>query len=216
MYENELTYTHCHHCGFELKKGRKLPIHKKYISSLDYQNRIFKIIYDGYIQIGENPVYSFLFFEVFSKLSKLILLNNKHKFINKHPLFSLIKNAKQQKVNHPIFKKIDAKAQSSLFGLIMYLFDDLSHNFKGYILQNKLTYHDLTTKIPYVPFWYETLINEIIPRYLPHSMTVTEKQVKYAEQYLKSIGKDINKANLTKLLGCNFYSNDNNLYIYLK
>lgn len=211
MYENKLPYTHCHHCGFELKKGRKLPIHKKYVSSLEYQNRIFKTIENGYIQLGETPIYSFLFFEVFSKLSKLILLNGKHKFIDKHPLFSLIKDAKQQNVNHPIFKKIDAKAQSALFGLILYLFDDFPHNLENYIMVNKLTYYNMTTKVQNIPFWYEKIVNTITPRYVPHSMTVTKEEVKHAERYLKAIGKEINKTNLTKLLGCNFGSNDNNL-----
>jgi hypothetical protein len=215
MYENELPYTHCHHCGFELKKGRKLPIHKKYISSLDYQNKIFKVIHDGYIQLDETPIYSFLFFEVFSKLSKLILVNKKHKFIDQHSLLSHIKDVTQQKINHPIFKKIDAKAQSALFGLIMYMFDNFPRNFESYIIQNKLTYHDMTTKIPYIPFWYETIVNEITPIYLPHSMTVTQEEVQHAERYLKAIGKEINKVNLSKLLGCNFYSNDNNLKSYI-
>ena len=216
MHDNKLPYTYCHHCGFELKKSRKLPILQKYISSLDYQNKIFKVIHDGYIQFGETPVYSFLFFEVFSKLSKLILVNKKHEFINKHPLFFLLKNTKQQKINHPIFKKIDAKAQSGLFGLIMYILENFPQHLKSYIFENKLTYHDLTTKMPYVPFWYDTIINEITPRYLPHSMTVTKEEVEHAGQYLKSIGKDINKVNLTILLGCNFGSNDNDLKSYIQ
>lgn len=215
MHKNKLPYTHCHHCGFELKRSRKLPLHKKYSSSLEYQNRIFKIIHDGYIQLDGTPIYSFLFFEIFSKLSKLILLNRKYEFINKHPLYSLIKNAKQQNVNHPIFKKIDAKAQSCLFGLIMHLFDNFSRNLESYILQNKLTYYDMTTKVSYLPFWYEITVNAIIPRYLPHSMTVTKEEVAYAERYLKSINKNVNKVNLTELLGCNFSSNENNLKSYM-
>jgi len=216
MHNNKLPYTYCHKCGFELKRGRKLSVLKSYISSLEYQNKIFKIIHDGYIQLDRTPVYSFLFFEVFSKLSKLILLNRKHEFINKHPLFSLIKDAKQQNVNHPIFKKIDAKAQSCLFGLIMYLFDNFPRNLENYILQNKLTYYNLTTKFPYLPFWYEITVNAITPRYLPHSMTVTKEEIEHAKQYLMSRGKTVNKVNLTLLLGCNFYSKDNNLHNYIK
>lgn len=216
MYNNKLPYTYCQKCGFELKRGRKLPIHKKYISNLEYQNRIFKIIHDGFIQLGRTPVYSFLFFEVFSKLSKLILLNRKHEFINKHPLFSFIKNAKQQKINHPILKKIDSKAQSAFFGLIMYIFDNFPRNLESYILQNKLTYYNMTTKVPYLPFWYEITVNAITPRYLPHSMTVTKEEVVQAKLYLISIGKTVNKINLTLLLGCNFYSSDNDLFSYMK
>ena len=98
----------------------------------------------------------------------------------------------------------------------MYLFDNFPKNLERYIFQNKLTYHDLTTKIPYIPFWYETNVNEITPKYLSHSMTVTQEEVEHAAQYLKSIGKEINKVNLTRLLGCNFYSNDNNLYNLLQ
>lgn len=215
MHNNKLPYTHCHECGFELKRGRNLSVHKSNISSLEYQNKIFKIIHDGYIQLDRTPVYSFLFFEVFSKLSKLILLNRKHEFINKHPLYSLIKNVKQQNVNHPIFKKIDAKTQSYLFGLIMYLFDNFPRNLENYILQNKLTYYNMTTKVPYLPFWYKTAVNTIMPQYLPRSMTVTKKEVEHAMRYLRSVGKDTNKLNLTELFGCNFYSNDNDLKNYI-
>jgi len=93
----------------------------------------------------------------------------------------------------------------------MYIFEDFSHNLEAYILVNDLTYHDLTTKVQDIPFWYETAVNEITPRYLPHSVTVTKEEVEHAGQYLKSTGKEINKANLTKLLGCNFGSNDNKL-----
>ena len=216
MNKNKLPYTHCYQCGFELKRGRKLPIHQKHISSLEYQNEIFKIIHDGYIQLDGSPIYSFLFFEVFSKLSKLILLDKKHAFINEHPLFSLLKNAKVQKFNRQIFKKIDAKGQSGLFGLIMYIFDDFPNNLKRYILQNKLTYHDMTTKVSYVPFIYGSTVNAITPQYLPNSVTITKEEVEHAEQYLKLTGKAINKANLNTLLGCNFSSNDNHLKNYLK
>lgn len=135
--------------------------------------------------------------------------------MDKHPLFLLVKNTEQYKINHPIFKKIDAKAQSALFGLIMYIFEDFSHNLKAYIQANNLTYYNLTTKMSYIPFWYESIVNDISPRYLPHNTTVTKEEVEHAEQYLKSIGKDINKVNLTELLGCNFGSNDNNLKSYI-
>lgn len=215
MHDNELPYTYCHSCGFELKKGRKAPVHKKYISSLEYQNKIFKIIENGYVWLGNVPIYSFLFLEIFHKLSKLILMNSKHKFMNKHPLLPIIKNAKQQKVNHPIFKRIDAKGQSALFGLIMYIFENFPHNLKSYILENRLTYYNLTTKIQNIPFWYENIVNEITPRYMPLSTTVTKKEVEHAGRYLKSLGKDANKANLSKLMGCNFFSNDNDLKNYI-
>ena len=215
MHNNELPYTFCPQCGFELKRGKRIPIHKKYISSINYQNKIFETINKGYIQLGTNVIYSFLFLEVFTKLSKLILINNKHKFIKKHPLFGLIKHAKQNNLNHPICKRINSKEQSAFFGLIMYIFDNYPHNFKRFMLANELTYHDMTTKISDIPFWYETIVNEISPRYVPHSMTVTKEQVEHAEQYLKSIGKEINKVNLTKLLGCNFGSNDNDLKRYM-
>lgn len=215
MYDNELPYTHCHQCGFELKKGRRLPIHKKHTQSLDYQNKIFKVIHDGYIQLGSSVVYSFLFIEVFAKFSKLILINKKHKFIKNHPLFGLIKHIELNNLNHPICKRINSKEQSAFFGLVMYIFENYPHNLKRFILENKLTYYNMTTKISDIPFWYETIINEITPRYLPHSMTVTKKEVEHAKQYLKSIGKEINQVNLTRLLGCNFGSNDNNLKNYI-
>ena len=216
MHNNELPYTFCHKCGLELKKGRKLPINKKYTSSFMYQNSILEIINRGYIQLADRVVYSFLFLRVFLKLSKLILVDNKHKYIDKHPLFKLIEHTKKRKLNHPICKNINSKEQSAFFGLLMYIFDNYPHNLKAFILENGLTHYDMTDEMRYVPFWYEMIVNEITPRYLPHSMTVTKEEVESAECYLRSIGKEVNKVNLSKLLGCNFYSNDNDLKSYIK
>lgn len=215
MHNNELPYTFCYKCGFELKKARKQPIHKQHISSLDYQNKIFKVLHDGYIQLDNTPIYSFLFIEIFAKFSKLILINKKHKFIEKHPIFTLINHVKPNSLNHPICKRINSKEQSSFFGLIMYIFDNYPYNLKRFILENELTYYNMTTKLSDIPFWYETILNEISPQYVPHSMTVTKEEVTHAEKYLRSIGKEINKVNLTRLLGCNFNSNDNNLKSYI-
>ena len=69
----------------------------------------------------------------------------------------------------------------------------------------------MITEIRYVPFWYEEIINEIVPRYVPHSFTVTKEEVENASRYIESIGKVANQTNLGKLLGCNFLSNDNSL-----
>ena len=216
MYNNEQHYAFCHKCGFELKRGRRLPINKKYISSLNYQNKILETIHKGYIRLEDNVVYSFFFLRVFLKLSKLILVDNKHKFIDKHPLFNLIKHIKKRKLNHPICKQINSKEQSVFFSLLMYIFDNYPHNLKAFILENKFTHYDMTDEMRYVPFWYETIVNEITPRYIPHSMTVTKEEVESAKYYLRSIGKEVNQINLTKLLGCNFYSNDNDLKSYIE
>ncbi|QFR49794.1 TniQ family protein [Sulfurimonas lithotrophica] len=214
MYTNKLTYEFCHKCGFDLKKARRLPLHRKYKSTIVYQNKILNVVKNGYIQLDDKPIYSFLFFKVFAKLSKLILLDSKHKFIDKHPLYKIVKHSTQSNTNHPINKRVNSRGQSALYGLIMYIFDNYPCNLKEYIIENKLTHYDMTDEMKYVPFWYDNIVNKITPRYIPHSMTVTKEEVKAAKKHLKSIGKEINKANLTKLLGCNFYSIYNGLKSY--
>lgn len=74
----------------------------------------------------------------------------------------------------------------------------------------------MTDEMRYIPFWYENIVNTIIPRYVPRSVTITKEEVEHAEKHLKSIGEIANQANLTKLLGCNFYSIDNKLKSYMK
>jgi Zn ribbon nucleic-acid-binding protein len=215
MYNNKLAYIHCYNCGFELKKSRRRFIHKKYRSSIDYQNKLMAAVDSGYITLGKYEVYSFLFLNVFMKFAKLILKDKKYQFIQEHPLYDIIKKAKQNDFNHPIHKRIDLKAQSALFGLIMYIFDNFPINLKQYVLQNELTYYNMTTKIDKIPFWYKDSINDIVPQYTPHSMTVTKQEVENAIRYLKSIGKEANKTNLSKLMGCNFFSEDNDLKKYI-
>lgn len=215
MYYNKERYVHCHKCGLDFRQTLQPPFSEEIPLSLYYQNKIFKILDDGYVILENAPIYSFLFFKIFLKLSKLILADKHYQTLSDHLLGDIIKNAKQQSYNHPIFKRVDVKVQSALFGLIMYLFEDFPHNLRRYITANKLTHRDLTTKMVDVPFWYEEVVNEIVPKYMPHSMSVTREEVENAKRYLIAIGKDVNKMNLSELLDCNFYSRDNKLHCYM-
>ncbi len=59
----------------------------------------------------------------------------------------------------------------------------------------------------------KSIVNAITPRYIPFSKLVTRNEIKNCKYYLKSRGLLINKVNMTRLLGCNFFSVYNKLDI---
>ena len=64
----------------------------------------------------------------------------------------------------------------------------------------------------YVSFWYENLISDITPRFIPISKMITQKEIENGKKYLISQNILVSKASLTRLFGCSFFSIYNNLY----
>ena len=77
MYKNALPFVFCHNCGFDLRKSRKFIVPKILDYAFKRMRRIQSILKKGYVIFNKIPVYSFLFFEVFIQLAKLMLAYKK-------------------------------------------------------------------------------------------------------------------------------------------
>lgn len=58
-------------------------------------------------------------------------------------------------------------------------------NFKSFMKKNRLTYWDMVKEIKYLSFWYDTLVNDIAPRYVAFGDMITKEEVESAKKYLK-------------------------------
>ena len=93
----------------------------------------------------------------------------------------------------------------------MKLFEDYPKNIAKYIHDNKLSHWQTIKDMDYVSFWFENLVNDITPRFVPITKLITNEEIKKGEIYLRSKKLIVNKANLTRLFGCNFFSSYNKL-----
>jgi len=62
-----------------------------------------------------------------------------------------------------------------------------------------------------ISFWFKELINNITPQYISITKLITTKEIENAKKYLLKKNIPDSKANLTTLLGCNFFSSYNDL-----
>ena len=67
-----------------------------------------------------------------------------------------------------------------------------------------------------IPYWYQESINEISPKVIYNARMISEKEILNGIKYLKKREILVNQANLTKLLGYNFFSSYNQLRNLLK
>lgn len=210
MYKDKLPFIYCHKCGFELKKARKIGLRDKYLSAKNSQQEILRILHQGYAKFHDSIVYSFCFFDTINQLAKMILLKQNFGFIEKHRLFELIQNCKERKFNtsKSIYIQLDVKESFALFGLIWHLFEEYPKNLEQFIYENSLTHWDMVKEIRYLSFWYDNLVNNIIPRYVAFGDLITLEEIENGKTYLISHGLEVTKANLSRLFdNINYFAN---------
>lgn len=207
MYKDEKSFLYCHKCGFDLRKSKKQTLKEDLSYGINAQEKLMNILKKGYVRFKDRWVYSFVFFITIIQITKLIFLRKHAYFINQNPLFKILKDklAEHIKISPPVFNRLNVQELFALFGLIMYIFDNYPKNFKSFMKKNRLTYWDMVKEIKYLSFWYDTLVNNIIPRYVAFGDIITKEEIENAKKYLKRNGIDIIKANLQRLFGARNY-----------
>lgn len=210
MYQNKFSFQYCYKCGFDLKQSKVITLNKEMKSNLFLYERLLDIVNKGYIVLGKSFVYSFYFFDAMIQLSKKILKHGYAQGIMENKIFKSLRTVKL-KPSQTIQQHLSIKEQHSLNSMIMNLFDNYPRNFERYVKTNKLSHWQMLKDMGYVSFWFENLVNEITPRLVPITKMITHEEIENGKHYLICNGMLVNKANLTRLFGCSFFSSYNNL-----
>lgn len=216
MYQDKLSDVYCHSCGYNLKESNIRYISAKHADGVKAIKKLYRLLDSGYISFKGTTIYSFCFFDTIQQLTKLIIIKHKVEFIKNHPLFKLLKNALSKKSNSAksTYMQLSIEENFALFGMTIYLFKNYPNNFQKYITKNNLSHWDMVKEIKYLSFWYETLVNNIRPKYIALGNMITAKEIKNAKKHLKSRGLKINKANLSRLFGnINYFHSYNGIDI---
>lgn len=207
MYRNTLPFVFCHKCGFDLRKARKLTVPKTFNSAFKRMRRIHSIRKRGYIVFNKIPVYSFLFFEVFVQLAKLMLTYKKNNSIDHQPKIKNITKRTSFTKTQSVIRELSIPQQFFVLSAIMELFNHYPKNFDRFVKANTLTHWLLTRDLKEIAFWYEKLLDEVAPQTCYISDLLTEQEIKNAVKWLKSQGKIVDKATLRRIFSCDFYHN---------
>ena len=215
MYKNKHPFTSCHYCGFDLKKTRRKPIPRSYMMYIEPTKTLMEILNKGYISLNGTPVYSFYFFDALAQLSKTILIHKALKRID-HYLPKKICLKWRSQIFTPqtaASRQIPLAEQFVLYSSIMMLFQKYPQTYRSFLLENQLSHWRSLKDMGYVSYWFDELINSTTPRSVHRVKFITSEEIEAAKRYLSSQFMIINKANLTRLLGCNFFSSYNHLEV---
>lgn len=214
MFNNELTYEFCCNCGFELANSDVRYIKNESKYKLNFS--LINIMEKGYMQLGDYYIYSFLFFEVISHISKLILSSKKIRIngIENRILKQISK--KSFLSSKSSFSQISIKEQCLLFSIILSIFEKFPKNFELFMINNNLSNFQMIRDMKVVPYWYEKSVNEIFPKVSYSARMLTEEEILNGIRYLRKRNILVNQLNLTNLLGCNFFSSYNRLKYILR
>lgn len=210
MFNNKFSFKFCHKCGFDLSKSRKISISNNMKHGFKTIKNLNRILNKGYIILGEYFIYSFYFFDSLLQIGKKILKHKKVLGVDKRYLFRYLRFRKYS-VSQPVYHQISIKEQYALFSLAFYIFEKFPQNLKNYIIENRLSHWSILRDMDYSAFWFENIINKLTPRVIPISKFLTKEEIKNGKKYLKLKRMIINKANMSRLFGCSFFSVYNRL-----
>ncbi|MDD2781968.1 TniQ family protein [Sulfuricurvum sp.] len=216
MYRNTLPFVFCHKCGFDLRKARKLTVPKTLDLAFKRMQRIRSILKRGYLVLNKIPIYSFLFFEVFVQLAKLMLAYKKNDSIDHQPKIKNFAKRTRFTKTQPVIRELSIPQQFIVLSAIMELFRHYPKKFDRFLKANALTHWLLTRDLKEIAFWYENLLNKVAPQTCFTSDLLTLQEIQNAAKWLTTQGLILNKIILKKLFQCDFYHNKLGANIGLK
>lgn len=193
----------CSHCGTDLSLTETYQDNRPERYGLEAVKWFEDGLNKGYFEINGQKVWSVMFFHIFCKL--FYLLDQKQDLVLEgFPLLDKYKTV-CKKLEHYNSKK--ANAIYKLFyvnSMIYYLFQNYPYNFLDFIESNHLTHREFTHELKYIPFWYEDILKNLVPKQNKIGREISKSEVIGAINYLQNQGKIVNQKNVGEVVGCHF------------
>lgn len=157
----------------------------------------------GYFEINGQRGWSVMFFHIFCRFYYLLDIGQDLVL----PNFLKLNEYKKICEKHEVYNSKKASAIYKTFyvnSMIYHLFQNFPFNFLDFIESNHLTYREFTHGLKYIPFWYESLLHELVPKQNKIGRVINKSEVIGAIKYLKSQGKVVNQLNVANIIGCHF------------
>lgn len=152
-----------------------------------------------------------MFFDALLQIVKKIVKHKNLELVKKYDIFKYIDIKKRIPNSLPTHFYLSIKEQFIIFSIIIDLFEEYPIKFKRFILENRISHWQMTRDKAYISYWYNELINSIIPREIYNARIITDEEIQNAKKYLISQGIEVNRSSMSRITGCNFHSSYNQL-----
>ncbi len=155
---------------------------------------------NGYFWINDTKVNSLWVFQVSTHLQYLLLRQKKLALFG----FPMLQDYRQLCKKLELYHSTKCRAIYRDFFLtaMTYFLFQSPHHFQRFAKDNHLTYREFTHGFLHLPFWYQTMIYELIPMRNKTGREITEEEVLGAIKYLNELGVKITQAQVAYLVGC--------------
>lgn len=207
MHNNKEPFVFCHKCGYDLRKATKLTIPKLLAPAIRKIRHIQSILDKGYAVLDKKTIHSFLFFEIFVQLAKVIITYKRVSTLDYEADISRFTKKIHFSKARPVIEQLSTRQLLLVLASIMTFFKNYPHVFNRYVKANQLGHWPLSRDMKKVPFWYDQLLDRVAPKDCFMSDLITVEEIQSAIKWLKKQGIKPQKIMLQRIFGCNFYNN---------
>lgn len=197
------TLTLCGMCGRDLRLTSTHSIPDSLAYGIEATTWFEKGLVDGYFTVGGVQIRSLFIFQVHTIFSALLDKGERLRLAGFPMIDHYIAFCKKEEHYHskkatPIYKNFYLNA------MVYYLMQNLPDHLKHFAADNNLTHRGFTHNFQNKPFWYQCIIDELIPMQNKVGREVSESEVLGAIKYLKSIGEKVTQESVAVIVGCHF------------
>lgn len=207
------TLTFCSKCGRDLRltSTHRVP------DSLAYGIKAIKWfeegLMNGYFTIGDVQIRSLFIFQVHTIFSAL-LDRGMQLHLGAFPMIDhYIALCAKEEYYHS--KKATLVYKNFyLNAMVYYLLQNLSDHLKQFAADNNLTHRGFTHDFQNKPFWYQRMIDELVPMQNKVGREISESEVIGAINYLQNRGEKVTQESVAGIIGCHFTIHKGFVHIY--
>lgn len=193
----------CSKCGRDLRLTATHGIPNSLAYGIEASEWFEKGLIDGYFTVGGIQIRSLFIFQVHTIFSAL-LDKGEQVHLAAFPMIDhYIALCKKEDHYHsqkatPIYKNFYLNA------MVYYLLQNFPIHLKHFASDNHLTHRDFIHGFQNKPFWYQRMIDKLVPMQNKVGREIGESEVIGAIKYLKSIGEKVTQESVAGVVGCHF------------
>lgn len=209
------TLTLCSKCGRDLRLTSTHSIPDSLVYGIEAITWFEEGLSNGYFTVCGVQIRSLFIFQVHTIFSAL-LDKGAQLHLEAFPMIDQYKVlCKKEEVYHSkkaalIYKNFYLNA------MVYYLLQNLPNHLKQFAADNHLTHRDFIHGFQNKPFWYQRMIDELVPMQNKIGREISKSEVVGAINYLKNRGKKVTQESVAGIVGCHFTIHKQFVQIYKK
>lgn len=156
---------------------------------------------NGYFDIASSQIRSLFVFEAYTILSWL-LDRRSDLVLDGFPMIEDYKNLCRNEEHYHSRKAAPIYRNFYLTAMVYFLFQNYPDRIQTFAHNNNLTHRDFIHGFKRVPFWYQCMIDKLVPMQNKVGRDISESEVIGAIRYLQSIGEKTTQERIAIVINC--------------